>query len=417
MPFQIYDTNNEMLDALNDHNKKEKVKRKRIAPLIRNAETGWPMMQIGLFLIREDMRDKGHTYYEPALGGGKCHAFNFPMFGFMELMAKVSDAEDVSLTTHNLNIEADSIGWPLASNLLNGFKFHHKAHHITCATDMGGYGLTTKIMAPDEENGNLLEQLFDEALRNIFKEGCRIKLFDPNYKRDIHYSEAMMWDAINQDLVIIRHGQIFVDLGKLFDIPLVYQDKPELRTDLRDYFAVIFQVENFLKLAREKNWAVTDIRPVAIIEKPQEAVQQSANSAATDQIRSTSTSAALSPLYPLINALDSYRRELALRDQPLPSKSHRLFKSVGANQFSHKQIISTINHIVATMGGLSGTFSELDAKIIRHDETIKAVIKPYIGLKDEDGSPLVPKEVEEAVLSKRAKIHSLVNNVINKPRK
>lgn len=70
--------------VLNEAN--ESKKRYEKIPLVpRNANSGWPLLQVSLF----SPNSENSNQYEHALGGGKCHYFHIGAFNIACLLAKL----------------------------------------------------------------------------------------------------------------------------------------------------------------------------------------------------------------------------------------------------------------------------------------------------------------------------------------
>ena len=242
--------------AVAKYNENKKKTYDKMPLVLRNQETGWPLLQVSFFTSTGDGR------YEPALGGAKCHDFPIPHFCLAMLFAHVDGAKSAIDSFRKEKITMNEFGLHNMVKLLYGFEFTHTHYGITIATHSSQLGKeTTLSLGIDEAAAKVLSRAlhdaFDKSLlptakNNIKQFGAFDNPNNPNYAK---YSAATLRAAVNPDCSVFYNGNLFIDLG------LLIQDKA-----CREFLKQVFKPKEFLSLAVPKQ---TLTIPKAEEEKPQ----------------------------------------------------------------------------------------------------------------------------------------------------
>src|SRR5579864_6586555 len=142
---------------VDEYNKDKRGPLTKMPVVPRNAETGWPLLQVSAFSAI------GGARYEPVLGGMKCHEFPIAHFFLASLLIHVEgrksvlDIKDAELPLEQFtlnNLYGDA-------HLLDGFTFQHRHGAIIISTQTGAFGKTTTVtvQGEDEKLSKILNQL------------------------------------------------------------------------------------------------------------------------------------------------------------------------------------------------------------------------------------------------------------------
>jgi hypothetical protein len=221
---------------LAEYNATKKRKMEKIPSFPRNAQSGWPLLQVSLYT--PDF-SQGSLKYLPALGGGKCHDFELAAFFFAkmltELPGKVEASE--SLKTGNLD----------AIITFNGgrYEVEHIDNGISVVSKSGGYGYRATEIKVSDGDGHALKNGLLGAHKFASKNkkwGGDFGTFDRGFEPS--RTETDLRKLLDPEVAIFHDGQIFVDLGALLD-NVVKDDS------IKETLATIFKVNEFNSLNLE----------------------------------------------------------------------------------------------------------------------------------------------------------------------
>ena len=242
----------------------EKIKRiyDKMPLVLRNQQTGWPLLQVTFFTAIGDGR------YEPVLGGEKCHNFPIAHFCFAMLLAHADGTKSATDYYHN-KVTMNQFSLHNIQALLDGFEFKHNHYDLTITTKKGSYGKETTLNAISDDalSKTLYDALysaFEKSLKAAYKGTIsqisgRDDPANPNHEK---YSTDTIRSAINPECAIFYNGNIFIDLG------LLSQDKA-----YKEYLETIFKPKVFLALAIPKQTLVVEpvTAPTTMISEVKEA--------------------------------------------------------------------------------------------------------------------------------------------------
>ncbi|MGE3920642.1 MAG: hypothetical protein AB7F64_06835 [Gammaproteobacteria bacterium] len=219
----------------------------QIPKVIRNYETGWPLLQISLFSpVFEN--ETGHIRYENALGGGKCTYMPIPAYFLAIPVSKIPGELNIQFKSVYGTFEVDPKRFAGSiSRAINGYTVNHHSANIEIAMMGSGYGksLTIKIGTNECRDCNPdYMRLFDNAnfyVRDPSKK-FYLKTFDTTGENTI-YSEQEFIRGLDPKKAIFYQGQVFLDLGGFLEDELKI---PEIL----NHFKNLFKVDEFLKLKK-----------------------------------------------------------------------------------------------------------------------------------------------------------------------
>jgi hypothetical protein len=232
MPKVTFLSVDDQKPVMDDFNR-QRIDREKIPLVNRNFKTGWPLLQVSLMSPVENKTG----YYEPALGGGKCHYFDIGAFNLGVLLSTIHGKMEIRNGQKTLSVEKLS-GIAL---FLDSFDIHHIPTHIRIRSSSGSYGkiLTVESCGENLSDANSkLAAVLADSFRFSIKKGFRIHAIGSYHKQE--YPEEYLERAVKQEVAVFSEGQIFVDLGALLS-----QVKDE---ETSAYFRTIFRVDEFLEV-------------------------------------------------------------------------------------------------------------------------------------------------------------------------
>lgn len=207
----------------------------RIPLLLRNENSGWPLLQISLFSPADD----GYT---PVLGGGDCMFLSIPAFFFSKLFADAYKGGHYSTHQHSFTSGTDALYH--LRDIKGGYSFEHKRLGIAVKETMGMYKSRMLHFTIGEHSvsDKLRLALSHNIDRLLGGEDATIQNF--SLSRDNTYSliykEEQLLEACKPGETIFYQGQYFVDLGKLLN-------DCGLDGESIEYLQTIFKVVEFKK--------------------------------------------------------------------------------------------------------------------------------------------------------------------------
>ncbi|PWY55172.1 hypothetical protein DGG96_13405 [Legionella qingyii] len=234
MPIHFF-SEEEQAPILHHYNETQ-TKKNKIPHLLRNYNSGWPLLQVSLFSLNDTVDP---IKYEHVLGGGTCHFFYIGAFNFASLLTKIPGNMEI-IIPHPIPPQREQIKADNVLLFLKAFSIHHKKLGIKIISTSGGYGKNLTIELPvgnAEQLRNALSASFSFAL----KEHASIKAI--GLWEDSDYTQKQIEDAINPEVAVFINGQIFIDLGML--LKQTVKDK-----EINLLFKYLFKVNAFLELTK-----------------------------------------------------------------------------------------------------------------------------------------------------------------------
>jgi len=205
----------------------------RVPIILRNFESGWPLVQVSLFSVAES---EGGVKYQPVLGGGKCHDFPIGAFGFAYLLSKIPGKCEYMSTRGNA-VQPDRFNFDNVQSFLHSFYFSHIGTGMSVTSEKSNIGYVSTEMKSPVGNANKLRDAMISIFAYAVKSDSGIQDILVGWD-DKFYSNQRIQKAINHDVAEFHNGQIFVDLGKLLDDKI---KDPEIK----EHLASIFKVAEF----------------------------------------------------------------------------------------------------------------------------------------------------------------------------
>jgi len=210
----------------------------KIPIVVRNAKSGWPLVQVSFFTPVEGVPELAYTQ---ALGGAKCHDFFIGAFSFAMLLSRLAGRSEIKAINEKFS-EKKFFNLHNINFYLDHFSFTHLETGITVTVQAvlhGFKGLEIKFPGDDKHIlQNALAGIFGFAVSN------NTKIVDISGHADLRYTDKQIHDAINHEAAIFHNGQIFVDLGCFVRSRV---DDYEIQAQLRN----IFKVDEFNKLKED----------------------------------------------------------------------------------------------------------------------------------------------------------------------
>lgn len=221
---------------LEDYNRGRR--RPEIIPWVqRNATTGWPLLQISLFSISPDDKDR----YEPALGGGKCHSINIGAYNLAVLLSKIPGPIEIG-SAGGLRgrgvIDPRKLRVERIGDFLAGYRFHHRHTGISIVSATQGYGQMVTMTVPEGQSEALQGPINNVFAFAFLKDQPLDQIAGWNTNS---YSIQEIQDALDHEVATLSNGQIFIDLGMFLEQAV---NDPEITS----YFRDIFKVDAFSQL-------------------------------------------------------------------------------------------------------------------------------------------------------------------------
>ena len=197
--------------------------------LLRNAKSGWPLIQVSFFTPNE--QDKNITYTN-VLAGEKCHFFYIGAFSFAVLLTKLP-GKCVIKGNDGQEFSARQCRLENVNNFLHDFYIRHVATQIQVRQLSNAYGKLLEIKMPSDQQ-NIMSKAFGKIFEFAVNKSLYISKMD-DWKNERHYSEALINAELNHNAAVFYNGQIFVDLG-VFLREMVKSE--EIYADLAGMFKV-----------------------------------------------------------------------------------------------------------------------------------------------------------------------------------
>lgn len=271
--------------------------RTKTIPLVdRNAQTGWPLLQVSLFTpsVADTQR------YEHALGGGKCHYFYIGAFNFASMIAKVPGKMTVT-GNYEAPKDVNDLKIDNVAMFLEKFSVHHHVLGLKITSESGAYGKTLDVICP-EGNPDKLRQGLDYSFSFAMRSGAKMTSIGA-WKDSPSLSKEEIQDGINEEVAIFSGGQIFVDLGEFLEQKV---KDPELK----EYFKTIFKVDEFVALQQD-NEEFKPSEPTSLLSVSERAISDELSEL---QAEKTFIRSPLSNLYSKVNLMRIYGESLSDKD-------------------------------------------------------------------------------------------------------
>ncbi|MBA3536311.1 MAG: hypothetical protein H0T84_06865 [Tatlockia sp.] len=215
-----------------------KAAREKIPLVIRNFNSGWPLLQVSLFSPKPDTNP---MEYMPVLGGGNCHVVDVAALTLGELLTRIPGK--IVVTTGATELKKEDINPNKILKFLKGFKIEHSALKIVIQSNSGPYGKMLTVNFPKGTgDGEKLRNALWNSYAFAFENGKCIGDFG-KYENEESYTTQQFQNALNKEMAIFSNGQVFIDLGELLD-KHVKDDK------IKEYLQAIFKVDDFLELKK-----------------------------------------------------------------------------------------------------------------------------------------------------------------------
>jgi hypothetical protein len=249
-------------EILSSYNQTKR-KFEKIPLLARNANTGWPLLQVSMYSPLEADPQK----FEPVVGGGTCHSFMTAAFNFACLLTNIPGVMIIQAGRRGENKEKKHLKADNVAMFIDGFRVEHRNLEIKISSVAGIYGKNLEIECGHGNTDKLNDALW-EGFDFSLKPGAVIHNFGSYW--DEYFTAQAIKAGINDAVAVFSEGQIFVDIGKLFD---EYAVDPNIIS----FFERVFQVEAFRALQIEQS-ALQAQEIVEIIEEVDESQSIAASS-------------------------------------------------------------------------------------------------------------------------------------------
>ncbi|CAM3057941.1 Uncharacterised protein [Legionella steigerwaltii] len=238
MPIHSF-SEEEQTPVLKRHNESQ-TKKNKIPELLRNYNSGWPLLQVSLYSVTNDAIEP--IKYEPVLGGGTCHFFYIGAFNLASLLTKIPGNMEI-ITPYPITPKRELVKADNVLLFLRSFSIHHKSIGIKITSKSRGY---CKSLSVDLPMGD--ESKFCDALTDIFsfalKQGASLKAIGGSNWNTHIYTQKQIEEAINPEVAVFQNGQIFIDLG-------MFLEQRVKDAEIIALFKHLFKIEPFLELQKK----------------------------------------------------------------------------------------------------------------------------------------------------------------------
>lgn len=260
------------------YNQETKNFREKIPLVMRNKETGWPLLQISLFTF-----NVATEKYEPALGGGHCHDLSLVNYFFATLFTQTFYYDE--------NDKSNDFTFNLSNLITRGKRYHiHTkppfAFQLEAKSAGAEYiGYSVQLNKQDLPNLSTLLSYISLLVINTKK----IKVFDIR-SQGVNYTEQEIRENIDQEFCVFYNGQIYIDLGKMLSTryrlicskmvprligirPFTKEDEAlennetnslTIEDDVSQILEQVFQVTKFKELAAQQTLEATETENLEI---------------------------------------------------------------------------------------------------------------------------------------------------------
>jgi len=220
-----------------------------VIPLVlRNKETGWPLLQISLFNPPYTLPNTSEIKYDHVLGGGKCHEINMGMFSLATLLTKIPGKKELSTKkAYRFDPVAFKEGYFNVDHIgdfLSGYILTHKHIGMTVKHEIGGYGSvdTLDVLNHDALSAEDVDKFNAKMMDCLsFASSKGIGLSTTGTWHSSGYTLEQLQQCLNKEVTTFTDGQIMIDFGK-------FLAHSKLSETAVNYFAEIFKVDQVLEL-------------------------------------------------------------------------------------------------------------------------------------------------------------------------
>ncbi len=151
---------------------------------LRNAKSGWPLIQVSFFAPSE--QDKTITYTH-VLGGDKCHFFYIGAFSFAVLLTKLP-GKCVIKGNDGQEFIARQCRLENINNFLYDFYIRNMATQIQVRQLSNAYGKLLEINMPSDQQ-NIMSKAFGKIFEFAINKSQRISKMN-DWKREQYYGQS-----------------------------------------------------------------------------------------------------------------------------------------------------------------------------------------------------------------------------------
>jgi hypothetical protein len=268
-------------------------RKQAIPQVLRNADTGWPLLQISSFEKRTNQQQQ--TIFRNRIQGEKCQDMFIGGFSLAKLLAESPATKRIKFKGNNKDLSLDKMEVSYQPWFASTFSVQLSHRNIGYKLEQRttGYGKALKmeriLCGKHKDYAENLLKALSEINSLAFVKGRNLILKDNSWS-NIQHSENEIFKALNRENAIFHNGQIHVDLGRLLTVFNVDDEQIALLNE-------ILGVDNFknLKEKESKLEAAIETTPQAQIDSTSDSdsLNFSSSSSSSDESSSSSDDDAL----------------------------------------------------------------------------------------------------------------------------